>query len=108
MCVSGAILNSETHLVRYAWSDTPVYIVTGANDADVPAKYGEQTAAYLSSAGLLVSFYEEPNGAHQVRTLLPSLERAWLDMHAGTVRPKSVPNGGAPLLTSPPKTTQPT
>ena len=69
----------------------PLYVVTGANDTSIPAKYGEQTAGYLAGIGLPVSFYEEARGSHSLRTLVPSLQRAWEDMHAGINRPDSVP-----------------
>jgi hypothetical protein len=65
--------------------------VTGAHDESIPTKYGEQTAAYLAGLGLPVSFYEEPRGTHALRTLVPSLQRAWDDMHAGLTRPENVP-----------------
>jgi len=40
---------------------------------------------------LPVSFYEEPAGTHALRTLAPSLQRAWDDMHASLTRPENVP-----------------
>jgi pimeloyl-ACP methyl ester carboxylesterase len=91
LCVSGAILNSGVRPVSIAWSDMRVYVVTGADDTSIPTKYGEQTAGFLAGMGLPVSFYEEPRGSHALRTLVPSLQRAWDDMHAGLVRPDSVP-----------------
>jgi hypothetical protein len=91
MCISGAILNSGVLPVSIAWHDMRLYVVTGAHDASIPTKYGEQTAGYLAGLGLPVSFYEEPFGTHALRTLTPSLERAWDDMHAGLTRPESVP-----------------
>jgi poly(3-hydroxybutyrate) depolymerase len=91
LCISGAILNSGVRPVSIVWHDMPVYVVTGANDTSIPAKYGEQTAGFLAGIGLPVSFYEEPRGSHALRTLAPSLQRAWDDMHAGINRPDSVP-----------------
>ena len=91
MCISGAILNSGVRAVSLAWQTLPVYVVTGAHDGEVPTKFGEQTAAYLASLGLPVSFYEEPKGTHYIRSLTPSLQRAWDDMHASLVRPENVP-----------------
>ena len=91
MCISGAILNSGVRAVSIAWQTLPVYVVTGAHDESIPTKYGEQTAAYLASLGLPVSFYEEANGTHFMRTLTPSLQRAWDDMHAALVRRENVP-----------------
>ena len=91
LCISGAILNSGVRPVTIAWRTTPLYVVTGAHDESIPTKYGEQTASYLASLGLGVSFYEEPRGSHTLRTLWPSLERAWDDMHAALTRPETVP-----------------
>lgn len=91
MCVSGAILNSGVRAVTIAWKDMRVYVVTGAHDDSVPTRYGEQTASYLAALGLPVSFYEEPAGTHALRTLVPSLQRGWDDMHASLTRPENVP-----------------
>jgi len=91
MCISGAILNSGVRAVSIAWQSLPIYVVTGAHDESIPTKYGEQTAAYLASLGLPVSFYEEPAGTHFMRSLTPSLQRAWDDMHAALVRRENVP-----------------
>ncbi|HYW54486.1 MAG TPA: hypothetical protein VE826_10975 [Dongiaceae bacterium] len=91
MCISGAILNSGVRPVSIAWKDMRLYVVTGAHDDSIPAEYGEQTAAYLAGLGLAVSFYEEPKGTHALRTLAPSLERAWDDMHASLTRAENVP-----------------
>jgi pimeloyl-ACP methyl ester carboxylesterase len=91
MCISGAILNSGVRAVSIAWQTLRIYVVTGANDGEIPTKFGEQTAAYLASAGLPVSFYEEPHGTHFIRSLTPSLQRAWDDMHASLVRGENVP-----------------
>jgi poly(3-hydroxybutyrate) depolymerase len=91
LCISGAILNSGVRPVSIAWKDMRLYVVTGAHDDSIPTRYGEQTAAYLAGIGLPVSFYEEPHGTHSLRTLVPSLERAWDDMHAALTRPENVP-----------------
>jgi acetyl esterase/lipase len=91
LCISGAIVNSGVRPVSIAWKDMRLYVVTGALDTSIPTKYGEQTASFLAALGLPVSFYEEPAGTHALRTLTPSLERAWDDMHAGLTRPESVP-----------------
>lgn len=91
MCISGAILNSGVRPVSLAWREMRLYVVTGVNDTSIPTKYSEQTAGFLAGVGLPVSFYREPRGSHAVRTLVPSLERAWDDMHAGLTRPESVP-----------------
>lgn len=104
MCVSGAILNSETALVRYRLRDTPIYVVTGSDDTNIPTVYGEETAAYLAGIGMQVSFYEEQGGTHYLPTLVPSITQAWNDMLAGRVRYASAPTvaGKLPSYAPPP------
>jgi pimeloyl-ACP methyl ester carboxylesterase len=86
MCVSGAILNSETDLVRMQLSRTPIYMVTGKRDTDVPSRYGELTASFLAGVGILTEFDEESAGTHYLATLMPSLTIAWNDMLSGVVK----------------------
>lgn len=86
MCISGAILNSETETIRFRFRDTPFYVVTGAHDVNIPTIYGELTASYLMNAGIPVSFYEQDGGTHYLPTLVPSLRKAWDDMLANVVR----------------------
>jgi predicted esterase len=88
MDISGAMRSSETSSVQFAWRTTPVYIVTGKRDEVVPPELVEKTAAYLASGDVPVSFYEQPDGEHWLRTLMPALSRAWSDMYAGIVREK--------------------
>lgn len=95
MCIAGALLNSEVPAVRFAWRDTPLYVVNGSADEEIPPAYGAQTAAYLASLGIPVSFYQMPGGHHALRTLVPVLEAAWNDMHRGIVRAQSVPERSA-------------
>jgi poly(3-hydroxybutyrate) depolymerase len=86
LCVSGAILNSETAAVRQGFQKKPIYVVTGSADDSIPPKYGRMTAAYLQAAGLPVSFYWQERGTHALRSLMPSLTQAWRDMISGVVR----------------------
>jgi hypothetical protein len=95
MCISGAILNSGVRPVSIAWTTMRLYVITGAHDEEVPTRFGEQTAGFLASIGLPVSFYEEPQGSHAMRTLVPSLVRAWDDMHAGLTRAENFPIAGS-------------
>ncbi len=95
MCISGAILNSGVRAVSIAWTTMRLYVITGAHDESVPTRFGEQTAGFLASIGLPVSFYEEPQGSHAMRTLVPSLARAWDDMHAGLTRAENLPIAGS-------------
>jgi predicted esterase len=98
MSISGAVLNSEVRAITIAWADMPIYVVTGAHDTSIPSKYGEQTASFLASIGLPVTFYEEARGEHMLRTLVPALTQAWTDMLAGIVRPETIPKGSGMRL----------
>lgn len=91
MDVSGAIQDDSVAKVGFAWRATPVYVVTGKRDDVIPAPYPEQTATVLAALGVPTSFYEEAGGQHTLRTLMPSLRAAWLDMHAGIVHSGSIP-----------------
>lgn len=95
MCIAGALLNSEVPTVRFAWRDMPVYVVNGSLDEEIPPVYGIRSAVFLDSLGIPTAFYQQPGGHHAVRTLMPVLERAWADMHAGVVRTSSIPRGAA-------------
>jgi poly(3-hydroxybutyrate) depolymerase len=95
MCIAGALLNSEVARVRFAWHDTPVYVVNGSQDASIPAVYGLQTAVFLDSLGVPTSFYQQPGGFHAIRTLMPQLEHAWDDMHHNVTRSDSIPRNTA-------------
>jgi len=86
MCVSGAILNSETDTVRVQLSQTPFYMVTGRQDTEIPSRYGELTAAFLAGVGIATEFDEEPAGTHYLATLMPSLTTAWNDMLSGAIK----------------------
>lgn len=95
MCIAGALLNSEVPAVRFAWRDTPVYVINGTLDEEIPPIYGMRSAAFMESLGIPTTFYQQPAGHHAVRTLMPALERAWADMHAGVVRANTIPHGAA-------------
>jgi len=86
MCIAGAILNSEATAVRFAFRNTPNYVVNGSNDQVIPPQYGEMTAQFLAGVGIPTGFYQEPGGTHFVPTLVPALSSAWNDMLAGVVR----------------------
>ena len=104
MCISGAILNSETRSVFMAFRDTPFYVVNGARDDSIPPQYGEMTAIWLAGAGIPTEFDQEPSGTHFVPTLMKSLTQAWGDMIAGVVknppssRQVSLPNMAPPTM----------
>lgn len=97
MDISGAMLNSDVSSVQFSWRTTPVYVVTGKRDVVVPPVLGEETASYLSALGVPTAFYEQADGEHWFRTLMPVLSQAWSDMYAGIVRQSSVPVALGPL-----------
>lgn len=86
MSIAGSLLGTDARKVVTSLSATPFYVLTGTNDDSIPTKYPTQTAAYLQSSGLPVSFYSQPGGLHRLITLLPILSQAWDDMHRGIVR----------------------
>ena len=102
MCISGAILNSETSAVRSAWSKTPIYIVNGKLDDSIPPQYGLMTAEWLAGVGIPTGFYQAPAGTHMVPTLMTELAQAWSDMLAGVVRNKP-PAADAVSFPTPPQ-----
>lgn len=97
MDIAGALLNSGVPAVRFAWRETPVYVVTGVHDGSIPSIYAQETAQYLAGMGLPAGLYVQPEGNHGVRTLMPSLSAAWADMHAGVIRASAVPSTTASL-----------
>jgi poly(3-hydroxybutyrate) depolymerase len=101
MVISGAMLNRNVSSVQFSWRLTPVYVITGKSDVVVPPALGEETATYLAFLGVPTAFYEQPDGQHWFRSLMPVLSTAWNDMYAGVVRANSVPiarNGVPPKL----------
>jgi len=85
MCISGSILNSETAAVSSAFAHTRIYVVNGAKDDNIPAKYGMQTAQWLAQTGIPTGFYQDPEGNHYLYTFMPALSRAWHEMIAGSI-----------------------
>lgn len=80
LCISGAILNSEAPTFAFRFKSTPVYVVGGANDENIPPADTRATAIFLHLAGVPVSYYLEPRGTHYLPTLVPALSAAWGDM----------------------------
>ena len=80
LCISGAILNSEAAAFVFKFKTTPVYVVGGAQDANIPPNDTRATAVYLHLSGVPVSYYVAPHGTHYLPTLVPALDAAWSDM----------------------------
>ncbi len=90
MCISGGLLGPDAARAVSSLRQTPVYVLTGDDDQNIDPKYTTASAQYLASADVEVTFYDKHDGTHRLITLLPILQRAWHDMHDGTVHQLSV------------------
>jgi predicted esterase len=100
MCISGGLNGyPDADAALRLLHGLPLYVLTGQNDAVVPSTYTTQSAGYLRFYGMAVSYYRQPDGTHELGTLLPILQRAWGDMHRGIVRD---PPADFPLSSAPP------
>ena len=86
LCVAGALVQHKAATVTATMGNIRFYIVTGAQDHVVPTLWPTVTATYLRDAGLRVSFYSQPDGTHDLRTLHAALPLAWEDMERGVLR----------------------
>jgi len=86
MCIAGSLLGSDSERVLARMPRTPFYILTGSADESIPSQYPTSTAAFLSAAGLDVSFYAQRGGSHRLGSLMPILTQSWNDMLSGIVR----------------------
>ncbi|HEY1428036.1 MAG TPA: hypothetical protein VGF18_00555, partial [Candidatus Tumulicola sp.] len=84
--IAGGLLANRATTMVGMMPQTPVYVLTGALDDNIPTKYPTATAVYLRDSGVPVTFYSQPNGTHRLITLLPTLQQAWDDMARGIVR----------------------
>ena len=91
MSIAGSVLSSEAQLVRLAFAHTPIYVVTGTSDDQVPTSFAQNTAIYLDSVGIPTGLYIVPSGTHSVVTLEPMLSAAWHDMLTGKIRASARP-----------------
>jgi dipeptidyl aminopeptidase/acylaminoacyl peptidase len=98
LCVSGALLGHDAAAVTGFMARTPFYFVTGTDDQSIPTQYTVESATYLQRASIPVSLYSQPKGEHRLVTLAPALERAWRDMHDGTIRAYTASAGESPVL----------
>jgi len=98
LCVSGALLGSDAATVTGMLARTPFYFVTGTDDESIPSQYTVASAMYLKRFDLPVSLYTQPKGQHRLVTLTAALERAWQDMHSGTVRSYTADARAQPVL----------
>jgi pimeloyl-ACP methyl ester carboxylesterase len=89
MCISGAIVSSETDSVRRTFLSKRVYVVNGSSDDNIPPDYGARTAGWLTSVNIDTGFYQQPKGTHYLPTLMPVLTRAWRDMLADRIDPSA-------------------
>ena len=102
MSIAGSALSTEVGLVRVAFEHTPVLVVTGTNDDQVPTGFAQSTAVYLDSVGIPTGLYVVPSGTHSIVTLAPMLSAAWHDMLTGKIRASARPqrNGRVALPSS--------
>jgi len=103
MCISGGLNGvADADAALRQLHGLPLYVLTGKNDPVVPSAYTTQSAGYLSHYGMAVSYYRQPDGTHELGSLLPIIDRAWSDMHRGIVRdpPADLPFGALPPTTS--------
>jgi predicted esterase len=98
LSVAGALEVSDREAAAAGLRDRHAYVVAGARDDIVPVAHARDTAGFLRSRGVDVSYYEEPNGKHALRTLAPALKSAWHDMLAGAshgfLEPAGAPSPG--------------
>ena len=85
MDISGALQGSQG-LIPFTWRNTPLYVITGKHDIVVPPSLPESTAVELAQDGVPTGLYEQSDGDHDLRSLVPAITAAWLDMHRGIVR----------------------
>jgi predicted esterase len=98
MSIAGSLLGSDASRAVAMLRNTPIYVLTGTDDQSIPTRWPTATAAYLSLAGLNVSFYSQKGGTHRLVSLLPILEQAWSDMLHQIVR---APSGNLATLPLP-------
>jgi dipeptidyl aminopeptidase/acylaminoacyl peptidase len=90
MSISGALLNSRADRLVAMMPQTPVYVLTGTLDDNVPTQFSVATAIYLRNRRVPVTFYAQPDGTHRLISLLPILTQAWDDMAQGIVRTPTI------------------
>jgi S-formylglutathione hydrolase FrmB len=93
MAIAGAAYGSEIDSIRDAFLHKPVYVVTGTADESIPTAYPQNTAVYLSRAGVATGLYIQPSGTHYIPTIMPMITQAWQDMMAGKIRSSAMPRG---------------
>lgn len=86
LSVAGAMESVDRDAATAALRDRRAYLVAGAKDDVIPAAASRDSASFLRMGGVNVSYYEEANGGHSLRSLSPSLGSAWRDMLAGVAR----------------------
>jgi len=83
LSIAGTLTNDDKDSVVRAMRGKPVFLVIGADDPFIKAEHARGAADYLAANGVESRFYEQPQGVHSLRSLQPSVERAWRDMFAG-------------------------
>lgn len=99
LVVEGAVAESDSSAVAAHVRGKPVYLVAGGDDLSIKASYMRQLAVWLRGNGALVSYYEQPNGAHTLASVAPMVGKAWHDMLAGSHIAPDEQNLAAPTPT---------
>lgn len=90
MSISGALLDSRADRLVAMMPETPIYVLTGTLDDNVPTQFSLGTAVYLRDKRVPVTLYTQPDGTHRLISLLPILTQAWDDMAKGIVRTPTI------------------
>ncbi|HME82891.1 MAG TPA: hypothetical protein VKF82_12575 [Candidatus Eremiobacteraceae bacterium] len=83
LVIEGAVAQTDSDAVAQHVRGKPVYLVGGSEDGSITSAYLRQLAAWLSSHGALVTYYEQPGGTHSLASVAPMASKAWRDMLAG-------------------------
>lgn len=95
MCIAGALVRQKAYAVTTKLRGLRFYVLTGSRDDNVPTAWPTATAAYLRDNGMTVSYYSQPDGTHELRSLQTIFQSAWDDMERGVVRiPAELPSAG--------------
>ena len=63
--------------------DRPIYVVNAERDTVVTPEHGRESVAFLRAHGHSARYYEQKDGVHSLRSVLPAVSDAWHDMLDG-------------------------
>ena len=82
MCISGALLGSDSPRVVARMARTPFYVLTGSADDSIPTAVSNRDRGVSQIAGHRRFVLLAVRRDHRLVTLLPILTQAWNDMAA--------------------------